>query len=39
MPADKQMVQQLFFLKNLAVTGGLLMVVAFGAGAWSVDRR
>jgi putative oxidoreductase len=39
MPADKQMVQQLFFLKNLAVAGGLLMVVAFGAGAWSVDRR
>jgi len=39
MPADKQMLQQIMFLKNLAITGGLLMVMAFGAGAWSVDRR
>ncbi|MGH6622321.1 MAG: DoxX family protein [Burkholderiaceae bacterium] len=39
MPADKQMLQQIMFLKNIAVTGGLLMVMAFGAGAWSVDRR
>lgn len=39
LPADKQMMQQISFMKNLAVTGGLLMVMAFGAGAWSVDRR
>ena len=38
-PAAEQMMQKLMFLKNAAVTGGLLMVVAFGAGRWSVDRR
>ncbi len=31
--------QQLFFMKNLAVTGGLLVLAAFGAGAYSVDAR
>lgn len=36
-PADQQMVQQLMFFKNIAVTGGLLAFAAFGAGAWSVD--
>jgi putative oxidoreductase len=31
---------QLFhFLKNLALAGGLIQVVAFGAGAYSVDNR
>ena len=39
MPAAQQMVQQLMFAKNIAVTGGLLMVAALGAGGWSVDRR
>ena len=29
----------LFFLKNLAITGGLFMVVANGAGAYSIDNR
>jgi putative oxidoreductase len=38
-PVEQQRVQQLMFMKNLAVTGGLLMVFAFGAGAWSFDRR
>ena len=27
------------FLKNIAITGGLLQVVAFGAGAFSLDAR
>jgi putative oxidoreductase len=39
MPADKQMVQMLFFWKNAAVVGGMLMVAAFGPGGWSVDGR
>lgn len=39
MPADQQMMQQIIFLKNLAVTGGLLMLAMAGPGAWSVDRR
>jgi putative oxidoreductase len=38
-PADGFLSQQLFFLKNMAATGGLLMVVAFGPGRWSLDRR
>lgn len=39
MPADKAFMQQLMFLKNLAVTGGLLFVVAFGAGSLSLDAK
>jgi len=39
MPAAQQMMQQLMFTKNIAVTGGLLMVAALGAGGWSIDRR
>jgi putative oxidoreductase len=39
MPVEQFRTQQLFFLKNMAATGGLLMVVAFGAGRWSVDGR
>ncbi|MBK6982789.1 MAG: DoxX family protein [Betaproteobacteria bacterium] len=27
------------FLKNLSILGGMLVVAAFGPGAWSVDRR
>jgi putative oxidoreductase len=29
--------QMIHFLKNLAIAGGLLQVVAFGAGAFSLD--
>lgn len=39
MPADKVMVQQLMFMKNIAVVGGLLAFVAFGAGRFGIDRR
>jgi len=31
--------QLIHFLKNLAIAGGLLQVVAFGSGAWSLDAR
>lgn len=27
------------FLKNVSMSGGLLLMVAFGAGSWSVERR
>lgn len=39
MPAEQQMMQQLMFMKNTAVIGGMLVLVAFGAGAWSLDAR
>ena len=39
MPAEQAMVQQLMFLKNIAVVGGLLVLAAHGAGAYSVDAR
>jgi putative oxidoreductase len=39
MPAEQQMMQQLMFMKNLAVTGGLLFVFAYGAGTLSLDAR
>jgi putative oxidoreductase len=39
LPADQQMVQQLMFMKNLSVIGGLLLVFSFGAGAPSLDAK
>jgi putative oxidoreductase len=38
-PADQQMVQQLMFMKNIAVAGGLLLVFSLGAGPASLDSR
>ncbi|XVJ69057.1 MAG: DoxX family protein [Rhizobacter sp.] len=39
LPAEQQMVQQLMFMKNLSVAGGMLVLSAFGAGAYSLDGR
>ena len=39
MPAEQQFMQQLMFMKNIGVAGGLLALAAFGAGAWSLDGR
>jgi putative oxidoreductase len=37
-PAQAQ-AQFINFMKNLSIMGGMLQVVAFGAGAWSLDGR
>ena len=34
--AQNQMIQ---VMKNLSIMGGMLMVFAFGPGAWSLDRK
>jgi putative oxidoreductase len=36
-PGDQM--QQILFLKNLSIAGGLLLLVARGADAWSLDAR
>ena len=36
---EQQMVQQLLFMKNLAVAGGMFVVAALGAGPLSIDNR
>ena len=37
--ADQQFVQQLMFMKNMSVAGGMLVLAAFGAGSLSLDAR
>lgn len=39
MEAAQVMVNQIMFMKNLAIAGGLLGVVAWGAGAFSLDTK
>lgn len=36
---EQAFVQQLLFFKNIAVTGGLLILATSGAGAWSLDAK
>lgn len=38
-PEAQKMMQQIQFMKNLTLIGGLLMVMAFGPGRLSVDKR
>ena len=37
-PADQQMIQQIMFLKNVAMTGAMLYIMAFGSGRYSLDK-
>jgi putative oxidoreductase len=37
--AAQQEMQQINFMKNLAIMGGMLYVMAFGAGPVSIDNR
>ena len=39
MPEAQQMANQLFFMKNMGVAGGMFALAAFGAGALSLDAR
>ena len=38
-PQGEQMMQQINFMKNLAIAGGMLVLAAFGPGRLSVDAR
>jgi putative oxidoreductase len=38
-PADQAFMQQLLFMKNVSVAGGLLLVAALGAGSIGFDGR
>jgi putative oxidoreductase len=38
-PADQAFVQQLLFMKNMSVAGGMFILAALGAGPASVDAR
>ena len=39
LPAEQQTIQQIMFMKNIAVAGGLLVLAGFGPGALSIDAR
>ena len=38
-PADQVVVQQVMFLKNLSIAGGLLLLSAGGIGSWAIDDK
>ena len=39
MPADQQMIQQIMFMKNLGLMGGMLYIMAFGSGPMRIDKK
>lgn len=39
LPADQAYLQQLMFMKNLSVAGGLLIIVALGGGSLALSRK
>jgi len=39
MPADQQMIQQIMFMKNLGLMGGMLYIMAFGSGPMSLAKK
>lgn len=39
LPAEQQTIQQIMFMKNIAVAGGLLLLAAWGPGALSMDAK
>jgi putative oxidoreductase len=39
MPEQQQFMQQLLFMKNQAIAGGMFIVASLGAGAASIDAR
>ena len=39
MPPESHVIQQIFFLKDLAIAGGLLLLAAHGPGRWAIERR
>jgi putative oxidoreductase len=38
-PADQVQAQMINLMKNVSMMGGMLMLAAFGPGAWSLDKR
>jgi len=38
-PADQAQLQNVLFLKNLAVMGGMLYIIVYGSGPLSVDKN
>lgn len=39
LPEAEQQIQMIMFMKNLAIMGGLLMIVGRGAGPFALDNR
>lgn len=39
MPAEQVMIQKIMFMKNLGLMGGMLLIMAFGSGPLSVDKK